>query len=219
MALDLLPPNSTKLERAFAAAIDTRVAAIPFDLAALWNPATCPPDLLPWLAWGLSIDRWSSDWSDAEKRAAVQMAIEEQRHKGTRYSVERVLQSYDDLIQLVEWFETTPRMDPRTFEVRLPLIDADGNAGGTRVSAEFARAIVADVIATKPASAHFTLVQELELVGMPAPVVAAQTMLYARLGPSATEADPTVPWGDLLTDQNGEPLTDDLVGFLDGSAP
>lgn len=219
MAPDLLPPNSTKLEKAFAGAIDARVASIPFDLGALWNPATCPPEHLPWLAWGLSIDRWSSAWSDAEKRGAVAMAIEEQRHKGTRYSVEQVLQSYDDLIQLVEWFQTTPRMAPRTFEVRLPLINADGVAGGTRVSAEFARQIVADVIATKPASAHFALVQQLDMTVLLAPISAAQTAFYVRLGPSDTDADASVPWGDLLTDQNGEPLTDDFGGFLDGSAP
>lgn len=218
MAPDLLPPNSTPFERAFASIAGERMGAIPFDLGALWNPSTCPSDLLPWLAWGVSIDRWDAGWSDAQKREAVAGSIEEQRHKGTRYSVEQVLQRFDDLLQLVEWFETTPRMDPRTFEVRLPLIDADGAVGGTRVTADFARAIVADVIATKPTGAHFQLVQQLELYGLPAPISAAETMLYARLGPSLTWPDASQPWDELLTDQNGEPLEDDLGGFLDGSA-
>ena len=111
MALDLLPPNATKFERAFASVAGVRLEAIPFDIGALWDPATCPSDLLPWLAWGLSIDRWDAAWSDAQKRAAVARAIDEQRHKGTRYAVEQVLQRWDDLLQLVEWFEVEPLQD------------------------------------------------------------------------------------------------------------
>lgn len=210
---DLLPPNATPLERGLALSTD-RLEQVPFDLGALWNAATCPINLLPWLAWALSTDRWDADWGDAEKRATVASAIEDQRHKGTRWAVERVLQRFDDLLQLVEWFEATPALPAYTFEVRLPLIDADGAAGGTRVSAAFARAIVADVARAKPIRAHFQLVQQLELAGLATTTVAAQAMGFVRLDGDAT-VDAGVDWDAVLDDENGEPLTDDTGDFLE----
>ncbi|MFC3579531.1 phage tail protein I [Sphingomonas hylomeconis] len=217
MANSLLPPNATPLERALVDAT-ARDSDVP-DLLALWNPETCPIALLPWLAWGLSIDRWDPEWSEDEKRAAVASAIEDQRLKGTRYSIERVLASFDALLELVEWFEVTPNAAPYTFEVRLPVIDAAGVAGGGRTSAAVARAIVTEVSRTKPARAHFQLVQQLRLAGMPAPIAALQATNYRRLHLAATDGDAGTPWADLLQDQNGEPLEFGDTGFIDGSAP
>lgn len=209
MGPDLLPPNATPLERSVSTAI-ARPGVIAFDLGALWNPATCPADLLPWLAWGLSIDRWDPTWTDDEKRAATASAIEDQRHKGTRWAVEQVLQRFDDLLQLVEWFEVLPHLDRHTFEVRLPLVDADGVAGGRRVSADFARAIIAEVSRAKPVRAHFMLVQSLELAGGILPFAALQATNYRRLDTSTVNAGDTTPWDNLLQDENGEPLFDDF---------
>lgn len=212
--VDLLPPNASALERAFAGAT-ARIDAIPVDLAALWDPARCPPTLLPWLAWTLSIDRWSADWSDAVKRAAVASAIADQRIKGSRYSVERVLASFDALIELVEWFEAGGTGVPRTFEVRLPVVDADGIAGGTRASAAVARAIVADVTRVKPLAAHFDLLMTLLLAGHPAPVMAVQATGYLRLT-GGVAGDDSLPFSALLQDENGEPLFDDFDEPIDG---
>ncbi len=213
---DLLPPASTPLERAFVAA-SARIADIPVDVTTLWNPATCPMSFLPWLAWSLSIDRWNADWSDEQKREAVAGAIAAQRIKGTRLAVEQALQALDDLLQLVEWFEASPQLDPYTFEIRLPLIGADGVAGGDRVSAAFARQIIIDVTRAKPVRAHFALVQQLELASIAVPVAAANAANYRRLDLAATDA-PGTPWADLIQDENGEPLQDDFGGFIDGSA-
>ncbi|MEG3182126.1 phage tail protein I [Sphingomonas sp. LT1P40] len=219
---DLLPPGSTNLERALSR-VGARIGDMPVDVATLWNPATCPIDLLPWLAWTLSIDRWNADWSDAEKRAAVADAIAVQRRKGTRLAVEQVLESFCSLLELVEWFEATPQLDPYTFEVRLPLIGPDGAAGGERVTAAFARQIIADVTRAKPVRAHFTLVQQLDLIGLPAPIGTINTTAYRRLDAAATDSpagfDPEIEWGALLQDENGEPLQDDTGGFIDGTAP
>lgn len=171
---DLLPPCSTPLERAFAAA-SARVGDIPIDLAALWDPARCPPNLLPWLAWALSTDNWNANWSLPRKRAAVASAIEDQRHKGSRASVERVVSRFDEAITIVEWFEADPPRDPHTFEVRVPVGD-DGH-----VTANFVREIIADVTATKPVRSHFDLIEELALLAVAYPVCAVQATGYRRL--------------------------------------
>lgn len=219
MLNSLLPPNATPLERALVDA-SARIGDVALDdVMAQWNPATCPIADLPWLAWGLSIDRWDPDWSEDQKRAAVGTAIEDQRLKGTRFSVERILASFDALLELVEWFELTPHAEPYTFEVRLPLLGLDGTVGGKRTTAAFARAIVAEVSRAKPARAHFRLVQQLALVGMPAPIAAVQATAYRRLHLAAGDGDAGTPWDALLQNDNGEPFEDDIGTMIDGSAP
>ncbi|MCD9124037.1 phage tail protein I, partial [Cupriavidus sp. UGS-1] len=47
----LLPPNATPLERNLATVGAEAIAGVPVPLRDLWNPATCPPALLPFLAW------------------------------------------------------------------------------------------------------------------------------------------------------------------------
>lgn len=218
MASNLLPYNASPLERDISD-VAARVNDIPVDIASIWNPMTCPIALLPWLAWSLSIDNWRPEWGDDEKRAAVASAIEDQRHKGTRRTVQSVLESFDSLLSIVEWFEQSPAGTPYTFEVILPLIDGDGVAGGTRVSEQFVLDIVQAVSRAKPVRAHFELVQQLELAATALPFSAALAAGYRRLDLVANDGDPGIPWDDLLQDENGEPLTDDAGNFIDGSAP
>lgn len=213
----LLPPSSTKLERSLVGALVPEISGIPTDIHRLWDPATCPIDLLPWLAWALSIDRWNPDWRDEEKRQAVALAIEVQRRKGTAMAVELVLASLDTLLTLTEWFEDPDRLDPYTFEVQLRLLDDGGIAGGRRVSADFARQIVTEVTRAKPARAHLALVQSLDLAGIVGLVAAAQATNYRRLD-LETLSTAAIDWSDMLQTEDGEPLVDDAGEMIDGSA-
>ena len=67
----LLPPNSTSLEKALEMLIGARVGAIDTPLRDLWSPADCPEELLPWLAWALSIDSWDASWPIHIRRALI----------------------------------------------------------------------------------------------------------------------------------------------------
>lgn len=78
----LLPPNYPKYGRAVDEA-GAGLAELPVDIAKAWNPATCPEALLPFLAWGLSVDVWNSAWPVERRRAAVANSIDMHRHKGT----------------------------------------------------------------------------------------------------------------------------------------
>lgn len=73
----LLPPNATKAERAMEA-VPARIDDIPASFRDLWNPRTCPINLLPWLAWAVSMDSWDASWPEHTKRAriAAMQAIE-----------------------------------------------------------------------------------------------------------------------------------------------
>src|SRR5690606_20648556 len=118
--MTLLPPNVSPLEMALEETT-ARLSEVPVPLRALWDPQTCPAELLPWLAWGVSIDFWDTDWPLSEKRAAIASAIDDQRRKGTRASLREVLDRFDPLIQIVEWWQDRDTMEPHTFRLELPL--------------------------------------------------------------------------------------------------
>jgi phage tail P2-like protein len=127
MTNSLLPPNATRLERALEAGAG-RLTPIVTPAESIDDPATCPAELLPWLAWGLSVDAWDAEWSEADKRSAVATSIEMHRRKGTRLSVETVVARFDQLARLVEWHQASPRRPAHTFDVVLPMVTPAGIA-------------------------------------------------------------------------------------------
>tara|TARA_R110002167_G_scaffold98718_11_gene259426 strand:+ start:1034 stop:2044 length:1011 start_codon:yes stop_codon:yes gene_type:complete len=92
MAERLLPPSATALELKIEQ-VTARASEIPVPLAALWNPQTCPAELLPWLAWALSVDEWDAAWADAVKRQVTARSAELHRRKGTVWSVREAIRT------------------------------------------------------------------------------------------------------------------------------
>lgn len=90
MMTDLLPPASTRTERALAAT----TAPDRLDITALrtlWDPQTCPESHLPWLAWALSVDVWDDSWPLQRRRDVLAGSIAWHRKKGTPWAVEQML--------------------------------------------------------------------------------------------------------------------------------
>ncbi|MGI4732446.1 MAG: phage tail protein I [Janthinobacterium lividum] len=210
----LLPPNATPLERALEGAT-ARVGAVDVSTAAtLWDPATCPLALLPWLAWSLSVDQWDPTWPEATKRAAVADSIALHRIKGTRAAVEAVLARFDDLLSVIEWHEASPAATPHTFEVHLPLVTAPGVApGGDRSTAAFADSIVREVGKAKPLREHLTLVQTLATQAPIGLAGAARLATWQRV-PLAAVADTSPSWAIYLQTEDGEPMQAEDDSFL-----
>lgn len=97
----LLPGNAAPLERGISAAIGRLAPArlVP----TLWNPATCPPAVLPYLAWALSVDEWDDGWSVEKKRAVIAQARYIHQHKGTPAAIRRALDAIgQDDAQIIE---------------------------------------------------------------------------------------------------------------------
>ena len=88
---DILPSNATKLERAAVEALFERLEEFELVLDTLWNPATCPPELLPHLAWSLSADEWDATWPEDTQRAYLVAWPQIVRKKGLLVAVERAL--------------------------------------------------------------------------------------------------------------------------------
>jgi phage tail P2-like protein len=102
MSRDLLPANATPLERALSEAI-ARLSDVVVPIRDLWSPEDCPAELLPWLAWALSVDHWEASWTEPHKRAVIQAAIAVHRHKGTPFAVESLLQALGYSATVEEW--------------------------------------------------------------------------------------------------------------------
>ena len=74
MSNSLLPPNATLLERALERLIN-QATDIPVTIKTLWDPLLCPAELLPWLAWAYSVDRWMDSWPEQIKRQVINDAF------------------------------------------------------------------------------------------------------------------------------------------------
>lgn len=209
---DLLPPNASVLERALVGAFDEVLADVPIAIDRLWNPATCPVELLPWLAWGLSIDLWDADWSEPVKRAAIADAIAFQRRKGTKASLRTVLDRFDPLIGIVEWFEDRPNLDAYTFRLELPMA-ADSDVD---YSPDLVARILRDIATVKPVRAHMLAVHRLKAEAQAWLVSAASVAGYERIDCDAditTALDPA--WNNYLQTEDGEPILAEDGAYLE----
>jgi len=208
----LLPPNASPLERVLEQVM-AGALSIEAPIDTLIDPQTISEDALPFLGWGLSVDRWSPDWSIQQKRDAVASAIALQRVKGTPASVKAVLATYDPLLTYVEWWEQTPRGRPFTFQVELPL---DGT-GSPRNSAAFVEAIIADIMKVKRGTAHLAMLQTLATAGQIGVIAAARTCLSLRFDGIA-QPDTSEAWESFLQTEDGEPFQEEDGDFLQEEA-
>lgn len=125
--------------------VTARLSAITVALRTLWTPTACPVELLPYLAWALSVDRWDKNWPAEKKIAAIQQSYWQHRRKGTRAAVRRVIESMGFSAIFAEWFDTGDR--PGTFRLEVDVNDV----GITEKTLAELNRLVADA---KPVSRH-----------------------------------------------------------------
>ncbi|SDT01056.1 phage tail protein I [Pseudomonas sp. bs2935] len=142
----LLPINSTQLERAIEAATDEDTDV---PLRTLYNPDTCPAHLLHQLAWAWSVDRWDYNWSEAVKRSAIRSAFYVHAHKGTIGALRRGVEPLGYLIEVQEWWETTPMGVPGTFALKVGVLE-------TGITEEMYLELTWLIDDAKPVSRHMT---------------------------------------------------------------
>ena len=142
----LLPSNRTPLEQALAQ-VSMEKPDLPNVLRRMISPATCPVELLPWLAIQRSVDRWDPTWSEAIKRKVVKDSFEVHQRKGTVAALRQVVEPFADLIDITEWHQLEPMGVPGTFSMSLALFESGLTEQGL---AELER-IIGD---TKPITRH-----------------------------------------------------------------
>lgn len=146
-ALTILPPNSTALERNLAATgaqVENNDVSV---IVRVTRADDAPAAFLPYLAWEVSVDRWSDDWSEETKRKVIRESFWVHKRKGTIGSLRRVVEPFGYLLKVVEWFQEVPPGPRGTFRLDIGVTDK----GITEdVYAELER-LIAD---TKPLSRH-----------------------------------------------------------------
>ena len=100
----LLPPNATAFETNIESAT-ARVGNVSVPIRHLWNPHTCPVQILPWLAWALSVDEWNSTWPESIQRKVIEASAEVHRHKGTPKAVKTSISATSKTVEINEWFQ------------------------------------------------------------------------------------------------------------------
>lgn len=142
----LLPSNRTPLEQALAK-VSMEKPDLPNVLRRMISPATCPVELLPWLAIQRSVDRWDPSWSETIKRKVVKDSFEVHQRKGTVAALRQVVEPFADLIDITEWHQLEPMGEPGTFSMSLALFESGLSEQGL---ADLERMITD----TKPISRH-----------------------------------------------------------------
>lgn len=122
----LLPLGSTPLEKRAAEILKSAVEN-PVIIADLINPERCPPQLLAYLAWAFSVDKWDENWTDEVKRIAIKQAFFVHKHKGTIAAVRRVVEPIGYLVELKEWFAMQPQGKAGTFSITVEVSETGLN--------------------------------------------------------------------------------------------
>ena len=118
----LLPIGSTTLEKRAEEILKSAVEN-PVIIADLINPDKCPAELLAYLAWALSVDKWDEDWSEEVKRIAIKQSFFIHKHKGTIAAVKRVVEPIGYLVELKEWFNQKPQAKAGTFSLTVEVTE------------------------------------------------------------------------------------------------
>jgi phage tail P2-like protein len=160
---DLLPPNATDQERALSEATG-RLGAVPVEFIKVWNPLTCPVQMLPWLAWALSVDTWNPAWSVTTKRAVINASIATHRKKGTIGALRTALSAFALNLDVQEWWQFSGA--PYTFRVAI-------NVDGASVTDEQLDELEAVVNAVKNARSHLDSLTATTAASFQVPVWAA----------------------------------------------
>jgi len=167
----LLPVGSSVLEVAAAKAA-SEIERVPVPLRALWDGQTCPANLLPYLAWALSVDRWDDKWPEATKRSVIASSFYVHQHKGTISALRRVVEPLGYLIEVREWWEFDE--EPGTFRLVVGVLN-------TGITEEVYQELERLIEGAKPASRH--------LIGL---AISLSSVGSAYIGASCYD-------GDLLT--------------------
>ena len=151
-----LPASARPGQVALAHVDAARLTAVaPETIARLWDPAACPANVLPYLAWALSVDVWDDRWPEEVKRDVVAAAPAVHRLKGTRTAVDRAMAALRITTSITEWWQADPIGRRGTFEItafvrgKLPDEDVVLNARIQSQAIAWARAV-------KPKSRAFT---------------------------------------------------------------
>lgn len=144
----LLPPNATQVERNIATA-GAAIERIPVPIRDLGDAGKCPANVLPFLAWERSVDRWDPSWPEGTKRAVIDASFFVHQRKGTVGAIRRAIEPLGYLIRVVPWYDMQPEGPRGTFHLDVGVMD-------TGITEEMYAELERLIDDAKPLSRHLT---------------------------------------------------------------
>jgi phage tail P2-like protein len=132
-------------------------------------------------AWELGLKIWRDTWPIKIKRDVLKAAYAEMRTRGTRGAVDRAIESLGSSAVIREWFETTPKGAPHTFDITVTVADIPGQIGADTQADLFAK-----IDEVKPLRSHYTFTLATQATGGFGAACYVRPVVYARLTGTAS---------------------------------
>lgn len=121
---NLLPPNSTELEKKIAEVLSDNTN-LPINISSLVTLENVPSQFLPHIAWEKSVDRWQQNWTDDFKIKQIKTAFDLHKYKGTNYALRRLFESFGFSLTIYEWWQESPKNEPGTFQITIDTLNQE----------------------------------------------------------------------------------------------
>ena len=155
----LLPKNATRLELALEETAVARFERLEADFLALGDPDTCPPPLLPYLAWATGVEIWDEDFVGVEtpdelvarRRAIIKRFSAIRQLRGTLAAINMAMEAIGVKAEIREWWDNPVHQSPYTFRVVIT------NKNNAPIGEDERRRILRIIDSLKPLRARYDL--------------------------------------------------------------
>ena len=119
------------------------------------NPDFAPDNILPWLAFSVSVDDWSDNWPKVIKREMIKNSISLHQIKGTKRAIKKALEIIGVAGEIALWWELNPRMTPHSFNITAYLNDNINEYADVIIGLDTQKKLINLIENVKPARSHF----------------------------------------------------------------
>lgn len=185
----LLPPNRTQLEVDLEK-VWCRSSQVETPQRDIWNPESCPAELLPWLAWAESVDVWNDRWPESIKRAVIANARQLHEIKGTQGAVESALKALGVHVAVEEWWEQSPLGERGTMKLTMHLNDNLRPDADVMIDSQMIRDLITSIDRSKRLCVHYSFELSVDMrTGMAAAYSLDSVGAYTAMQAESVEID------------------------------
>jgi len=154
MSKSLLPINASQLLKDLESS-SLKATSLEALNRYITNPDLAPDNILPWLAWAVSVDDWSDNWPKVIKREMIKNSISLHQIKGTKRAIKKALEIIGVAGEIALWWELNPRMTPHSFNIIAYLNDNINEGTDVIIGLDTQQKLINLIENVKPARSHF----------------------------------------------------------------
>jgi phage tail P2-like protein len=154
MSKSLLPINASQLLKDLESS-SLKATSLEALNRYVTNPDLAPNNILPWLAWAVSVDDWSDNWPKVIKREMIKNSISLHQIKGTKRAIQKALEIIGVAGEIALWWELNPRMTPHSFNITAYLNDNINEGADVIIGLDTQQKLINLIENVKPARSHF----------------------------------------------------------------